>query len=241
MAVAINANKLIFMKNVILIFLLNLLVSTSLFAQTFVGLKAGGALSGNTSGGIGLGGSAFAKPTYLGGFFISVPLTDNLRVQPEVLYVNKGNQSRIVPRRSFTPRYNLHYINLPIILQYHVLNRLMVELGPEFGYLLSAGTNLNASGSIVSFSPPPEFPSFHEQLLSSFRDFDIAINLGMGYVLSDRWSLNLRYNLGLYDISDDFEVSFRKIGDPNGEVESILFSGTRYNRSAQISVGYRIF
>ena len=183
------------MKKLVFIFLLNLLIGSTLFAQVSVGIKAGGALSGHTFDGIGLGEGEFIKPTYLGGLFVSVPLTDKFNLQPEVLYTNKGDQSS-----SGDLRYNLHYINLPIMLQYHVLDRLTVELGPEFGYLLSAGTNFN-SGGFSSFS---NTPSFDDQLLASYRDLDIALNLGVDYALSDRWSVNVRYNLGIRDISDDF-------------------------------------
>ena len=129
------------MKKLTFTLLLTLLVSASLFAQVSVGVKAGGAFSSHTSEGIGLGEGEFMKPTYLGGLFVSVPLTDKFSLQPEVLYTNKGDQSS-----SGDLRYNLHYINLPIMLRYHVLDKLTIELGPEFGYLLSAGTNFNSGG-----------------------------------------------------------------------------------------------
>lgn len=223
------------MKKLTFIFLLSLLVSSSLLAQVSIGLKAGGALSGHTFEGIGMGEGEFVKPTYLGGLFVAFPLSDNFSVQPEVLYANKGSQSS----SGFT-RYNLHYINIPIMLQYQVLEKLTIEVGPEFGYLLSAGTN-NESESFFLGPTFPDFPSFNDQLLVSYRDLDMALNLGVGYALSDRWSVNLRYNLGLRDITDEFEVLFRPANEPGGEPETILYSGPSYNRSLQLSVGYQLF
>ncbi|WKN44570.1 porin family protein [Tunicatimonas pelagia] len=226
------------MKKLTFIFLLSLLVCSNLLAQVSIGIKAGGALSSHTSEDIGMGDGDFIKPTYLGGLFVNVPLASNLSVQSEVLYANKGYQSKVTPRGSFTPRYHLHYISIPIMLQYQVVNRLTVELGPELGYLLGTGSNINSSG-FGSFSS--EFPSFHEQLEASYRDLDIAVNIGVGYAFSDRWTLNLRYNMGLRDITDDFEVFFRSTNEPGSEVESTLYSFPRYNRSLQLSIGYRLF
>jgi|GEM_PF-503974 len=211
------------MKNLTFIFLLNLLVSSSLFAQVSIGIKAGGALSGHTIEGVTQGEGEY-KPTYLGAIFVSVPLSDKFSLQPEVLYINKGIQSGIP---GFIQRNNLHYVNIPIMLQYYVLDKLVVELGPEFGYLLSAGDN---SGFVITNTP-----SFDDQLLASYRDLDIALNLGVGYALSDRWSVNVRYNFGLYDISDDFTFSF------GGQDEPVLYSNSTYNRSVQLSVSCRIF
>ena len=211
------------MKKLTFILLFSLLVSSSLFAQVSVGIKAGGALSGHAIEGDSQGEGDF-KPTYLGGVFVSVPLTDNFSLQPEVLYINKGNQGGIP---GFTQRYNLHYINLPIMLQYHVLDRLTVELGPELGYLLSTGDN---SGFVISNTP-----SFDDRLLASYQDLDVALNVGVGYMLSDRWSVNVRYNLGIRDISDDFTFDFGFQDEP------VLYSNTTYNRSVQLSVGFRLF
>ncbi|WKN44735.1 porin family protein [Tunicatimonas pelagia] len=217
------------MKKLTLLLLFSLLASSSLLAQVSIGVKAGGALAGQTNEGVGLGEGEFAKLTYLGGFFASVPITENVSLQPEVLYSNKGSQSS---GGSINLRYNLHYLSIPIMLQYRVLDRVFVELGPEFGYLLGTGTNLNNDGFGGSFS---DNPSFDEQLLASYRDLDVAFNVGVGYALSDRWLVNLRYNLGLRDISDDFTY------DLVGQDGSIVIANSTYNRSVQLSVGYRIF
>ena len=82
---------------------------------------------------------------------------------------------------------------------------------------------------------PQMSSSLDDQLLASYRDLDIALNIGFGYTFLDRWSVNLRYNLGIRDISDDFTYEFFAQDEP------ILFSGSTYNRSVQLSVGYQIF
>ena len=215
------------MKKLILLFLFNLMAYTGLLAQVSGGLKVGGALSNQANEGVLLPFDRFLKPTYLGGLFVTVPLFDNFSLQPEVLYVNKGFQS--ISTGPTTPHYNLHYLSVPIMLRYHVVDRLTVELGPEISYLMDATTNRNF---INSFSG---LPSIAERLLSSYKDLDLALNVGVGYLLSDKWALNLRYNMGLYDISNDFLLTVFNQEEP------VLISGPTYNRSMQLSVGRRIF
>lgn len=223
------------MKKFLFIWILSIWVSTSLLAQVSVGVKVGGALSNHAREWLGMGSSEFIKPTFLGGLFVSVPLTDKLSLQPEVLYSRKGNQISSSNSR-FIRRFNAHYINVPIMLQYQVLNRLTVELGPEISYLLSTGISYGLFTEFVSLS---DNPSFHELQLASYRDLDVALNLGLGYQLWNRWSVNLRYNLGVLDISDDFTIPV--VRQPGGEPEPMVFSFPWYNRSLQLSVGFRIF
>ena len=99
------------------------------------------------------------------------------------------------------------------MLRYHVVDRLTVELGPEISYLMDATTNRNF-GNSFSGSPP-----FTELLLSSYKNLDLALNVGVGYQLSDKWNLNLRYNMGLYDISNDFLLTVFNQEEP------VLISG----------------
>ena len=215
------------MKKLTLFILLSLIVCTGLLAQISAGLKVGGALSNQTDGGVLLPTDEGLKPTYLGGFFVTVPLSENFSLQPELLYVNKGFQT--TSTGPTTPRYNLHYLSVPIMLRYHVLDKLTVELGPEVSYLLDATTNRNFNNSFSNT------PSTIDRLLSSYKDLDLALNVGVGYLLSDKWALNLRYNMGLYDVSEDFLISIRD------QEESVLISGPTYNRSLQFSVGRRLF
>jgi hypothetical protein len=109
------------------------------------------------------------------------------------------------------------------------VDRLTVELGPEISYLMDATTNHNF-GNSFSGSPP-----FTELLLTSYKNLDLALNVGVGYLLSDKWALNLRYNMGLYDISNDFLLTVFNREEP------VLISGPTYNRSLQLSVGRRLF
>ncbi|MEQ9443746.1 MAG: porin family protein [Cyclobacteriaceae bacterium] len=215
------------MKKFTFILLLNLGICSCLMAQVSVGLKAGGALANHVYKGIGLtsgGNGDNLKLTYLGGLFVSVPISEKFIIQPEILYSDKGYRAgwtSLSGASTTYNRHNFHYISVPIMLQYRLLDKLTVELGPEIGYLLSASQNIEHMGS-----SPSDFP---------YKDLDIALNIGVGYSLSDRWNLNLRYNMGISDVSEDFTISVI------GRDEPVLISNSTYNCSLQFSVGFRLF
>ncbi|MEM9671580.1 MAG: porin family protein [Cyclobacteriaceae bacterium] len=218
------------MKKLALLLLFNLAISFHLLAQVFIGVKAGGALTNNVYDGVGISGGfgiGSLKTSYLGGFFAEALLSENFSIQPELLYNNKGYTA--IDNGPLSLHYNLHYVSVPIMLQYRVLDRLIVELGPEIGYLLDATSNRSSRGIFMGI------PSFDEQLLSSYKDLDLALNMGIGYLLSDKWSLNLRYNMGLYDVTEDFYTSVFELDEP------VLISSPVYNRSLQLSISYRVF
>ena len=191
-----------------------LLFSAIAFAQASFGLKAGGMVATQVDNTLNhnLG---IAKFSYLGGAFYSFPIYEQFGLQVELLYANKGLQGAggglIV-----LVREDLHYLNLPVMLQYKLKERLTLELGPEVGYLVGQKQTFN-----FGTQPPSPF----------MKSFDMAINLGVGYEPINRVLLNLRYNFGIYDIDRPFHE---------------VFPGTRpqedwhtANRTLQLTVGYR--
>ncbi|MEM9834814.1 MAG: porin family protein [Bacteroidota bacterium] len=197
------------MKKIFLLLTL-MLFSSMAFSQAGLGVKAGGMMvtkTGNTLD----HNLKIVKASYLGGMFYGIPFNERFGLQLELLYANKGRGEA----RQFLIREDLHYLNLPIMLQYTVTKRWGIELGPEIGYLLGQR----------------QFFTFGTQPPSPFqKNFDMAINLGMNYALTKRLFLNLRYNLGIYDTSKPFhEVII------SAEPEEDTFTG---NRTLQLSLGY---
>jgi hypothetical protein len=114
-------------------------------------------------------------------------------------------------------REDLHYLNLPVMLQYKLKERLTLELGPEIGYLIGQKQVV----SNISTQRPSPFT----------KDFDMAINLGVGYEPVNRVLLNLRYNFGIFDIDKPFHEVV-----PGATPEE---DSHRANRTLQLTVGYR--
>ena len=208
------------MKITFLVALLSLAVNP-LFAQVKLGVKAGGLISNVASEGVRFnfpGASRDAKPSYLAGAVLLVPLSNQFSVQAELLYSKKGMRSGFTEALGQTSRtnYNFHYFSVPLLLRYHPIDKLSIGLGPEVSYLLGAYQR-----SHIGSRPNKEF---HEPL-------DVAVNLDMQYALLEKFSLGLRYNLGVYDITKRYEGVL--IGGEPFVVDSDL-----YNRSLQLSLTY---
>lgn len=199
------------MKKVILSLTL-LLFSVTAFSQASFGLKVGGMVASRIGSGLDYN-LKIAKVSYLAGAFYGVFLTEQLGLQLELLYANKGRGEA----RQLLIREDLHYLNLPIMLQYVIDQRFGVEFGPEIGYLIG-------QKQIFTFGTQPPSPFL--------RDLDIAINLGVNYELTEKIFLSLRYNFGIYDTSKPFHEVVT-----SAEPEEDIFTG---NRTLQLSLGYRL-
>jgi hypothetical protein len=191
-----------------------LLFSAAAFAQASFGLKAGGMLSTRVTNSLDHN-LEIAKLSFVGGAFYSFPISEQFGIQVELLYANKAIEAEA--RRAFQLlREDLHYINLPVMLQYKLKERLTLELGPEVSYLIDQ-KQIATTGT----QPPSPF----------MKDFDMAINLGVGYEPLNRVLLNLRYNFGIYDIDRPFHEVV-----PGATPEE---DRHRANRTLQLTVGYR--
>jgi long-subunit fatty acid transport protein len=202
------------MKKLILSLAL-LLFSATAFAQASFGLKAGGMLSTRVTNSLDHN-LEIAKLSYVAGAFYSMPIHEQFGLQVELLYANKAIE--VERRRAFQLlSEDLHYLNLPVMLQYKLRERLTLELGPEIGYLIGQKQTFN-----FGTQPPSPF----------MKNLDMAINLGVGYEPVNRVLLNLRYNFGIFDIDRPFHEVFP--GNPPQEDRH------RANRTLQLTVGYRI-
>lgn len=201
-----------------LLFLISLF---PLFAQLKIGVKAGGVLSNIAGEGIGFSSSGTrdnAKLSYLVGGVLALPIHERFGVQAELLYSKKG--LRFDGFENEKVRNHYHYLSLPLLLRYRIVERLSVALGPEVSYLLGAYQRSDAFGNsdLNGFS-------------RTYKPLDIAINLDVQYDLSDKLALGLRYNVGLYDITERIEGVII-----DGELSVI--DDDVYNRSVQLSLYY---
>lgn len=87
------------------------------------------------------------KVGFLGGLYLRAAFSDNISVQPELLYSGQGGSYRLSGVDSFVDVdiYH-HYVNLPILFQYQFFDGFRGEVGPQFGYLISSYEELNEGG-----------------------------------------------------------------------------------------------
>lgn len=134
------------MKTKLFFIITSLLISSSLFSQglTF-GIKAGANL-GKISG------HSFKDEYNLGyhaGAFVDIG-GKKWSIQPEVLF-NQVNTDTATSFNEITGFKNvgkiqLHYLSIPIMLNYKLSNILALQFGPQFGVLIDKNQNLVQNG-----------------------------------------------------------------------------------------------
>ena len=132
------------------------------------------------------------------GVVSEIPLSEKFSFQPEVMYSRQGYSlgDNIVA---------LNYLNIPLMGKYYVTKGFSLEAGPQAGFLLSAKNEKT-------------------NVKDSFNTFDFGVNFGLGYKLENGLNFGVRYNLGLTDINNVDNSSFKN-----------------KNRAFQVSVGYFFF
>ncbi|MDW8850084.1 porin family protein [Flavobacterium sp. MMLR14_040] len=132
------------------------------------------------------------------GVVSEIPLSDKFSFQPELMYSGQGysfNDNTVA----------LSYLNVPLMGKYYVTKGLSLEAGPQIGFLLAAKNEKT-------------------DVKDSFNTVDFGVNFGLGYKLENGLNFGVRYNLGLTDINNVDNSSFK---NKNG-----VF---------QVSVGYFFF
>lgn len=120
------------------------------------------------------------------GLFARLPLTESIKLQPELVYSMQGAKDDTEGDASL----NFNYINVPVMFQYHTTSGFFVETGPQVGFLTSAKF---------------KFEDEDVDIKDEFKGVDFSWGFGLGYQLPAGFGVNARYNLGLSNIAEDFE------------------------------------
>jgi len=200
------------MKKNVLTLLAVLALSTAAFAQTPTefGIKAGVNIA-NYGGDIE---GTDARTGLHVGVVAEMKLSDNFSVQPELLYSMQGatySESFDDVPGEITDK--LDFILLPVMAKYYIIDGLSLEVGPQFGILLSAKSEAEAGGETA------------EADIEVYRNFDMALNGGVGYELPMGLFVQARYSLGVTNI----------IEDTNDSIDDFVLT----NNNFQLSVGYK--
>ena len=151
------------------------------------------------------------------GGFAEIKLSDKFSVQPELLYSAQGAKFETSGAGfSEEDKFNLAYLNVPVMAKYYVAEKFSLEAGPQIGFLLSAKNDF-------SYSDSGESESGKVDIKDGFKSIDFGVNFGAGYDFTENLSVGVRYNLGLSNIAEKVEGS-------DAKVKNSVFS---------LSVGYK--
>ncbi|MEO6611175.1 MAG: porin family protein [Chitinophagaceae bacterium] len=119
------------------------------------------------------------------GALAHIHITSHFAVQPELVYSCQGGEKT-------NTKLKLGYINLPVLLQYMISEGLRLQTGPQIGFLVSAKQKTGDVEVDV------------DDLLNAV---DFSWSVGGGYLFSSGLGIDLRYNIGLNNISDQTNIT----------------------------------
>jgi long-subunit fatty acid transport protein len=154
------------------------------------------------------------------GAFAAIELSEKITLQPEILFSTQGaeaeNVEAFVNGSIYTGdvKFNLSYINIPVMFKYYVADKFNLEAGPQIGFLTSAETSTKLDG----FNQTVD-----EDAKDYFESVDFGFNLGAGYDFTKNVSAGIRYNIGLSNV-------FKNQPGDDSKIQNSVFS---------LSVGYK--
>ena len=153
---------------------------------------------------------------YVGGFF-DIGISDKSSVRPELLFANQGTKTSSEFYVEYVDQFkdpmvgevvtkvNELMILLPVNFRIELVELFNLELGLQPGYALKR---------TEVFKKLPFDPSLEgeKETYSDFDEFDFGLNGGLGFDLTDRIELNLRYNYGLIERDNTIKTSVISLG-----------------------------
>jgi hypothetical protein len=113
-----------------------------------------------------------------------IHLSPQFALQPELMYSNQGAQ-RTVGNTEYKTK--LHYVNVPVLLQFMTGSGFRLQTGPQVGVLLSAKSKMNDTEIDVD---------------DSYKTPDFSWAFGASYVTMKGLGFDARYNPGISNIND---------------------------------------
>ena len=131
------------------------------------------------------------------GLFAKFPVTKGFSIQPELLYSNKGAKLTYdlpnILGGDGEYRFNLHYVELPVMAVINVVKNFNIHAGPYVSYLADANlTRLDDDNDINVIT---------ELEADNFNRIDYGLAGGIGFDFQNL-TLGARYNYGLREIGE---------------------------------------
>lgn len=132
------------------------------------------------------------------GLFAKLPVTRGLSIQPEILYSVKGSKVTydLGVLGSNEYRFNLNYVEVPVLAVINVAKNFNLQAGGYAGYLAQANIKREKDG------PNDQIADLNED---NFNRFDYGLVGGLGIDV-ESVTIGARYNYGLREIgkADNF-------------------------------------
>ncbi|RRQ49935.1 PorT family protein [Maribacter algicola] len=135
-----------------------------------------------------------------GGIFVEIDFSEKFKLQPELLYSSQGFQystdlaaiqtnGSVGEENDFRTNVQLNYLMIPILGKFALNDRIDLEFGPQFGFLLNQvikNKDLNQDSNLERRSS-----------ISGDFQLDYGAAVGLGLKLNDNFSVSPRFYIGL--------------------------------------------
>jgi hypothetical protein len=193
------------------------LSSTNLFAQMRAGIKGGLNVSNLYVDDVEDENARFGFNV---GVYGQVLSSDVFAIQPELLFSTKGAKAEYGGNLfDQTVKYNLSYLDLPVLAVFKLGESAEIHVGPYIGYLLAA--NISTDGDLGSGADDID--------RDNLKPFDYGLSGGFGLNFGD-FQVGARYNYGLAKLADS-DAAELVIGDSKNSVAQVYLS-LNLNRQA---------
>ncbi|MEJ8801359.1 porin family protein, partial [Pontibacter sp. H249] len=188
-----------------LLLLLFLIQTNLLLAQTMPGIRLGGSISKINGISTSFGSYNWIRH-YHGGIILAHKINDNLYLQPELNYAQKGYQYEIARSNKqvykdtvlYQETNRINYLDLPILAKIGTKG-FYFELGPQFSFLADGERTVtrttDAGGAINKHSHT-------RNLIGVVERFDIGFVGGFGYQTLSGLGLGVRFNQSFKEVID---------------------------------------
>lgn len=176
-----------------------------------------------------------------GGFYIEIPLNDRWYINPEIIYSQKGasfnyqytHNYALNERDSHTSNQELKlaYIELNTNASYKSTDKLSLNLGPSFSYLLTTSYSVTDKGEHDEQETHEELPSsiYEEETL------DIGLNIGISYYISENLLIDGKVNTGFMSIGE-VSQEINTVDAANNPIKTNIYN--LKNKAITFSIAY---
>jgi hypothetical protein len=187
--------------------------SLNLLSQESLPTKYGLVLGGNFSIIEGDRFNSYSKLGFSAGVFMCRPFRANSDFVMELLYNQKGS---VLPSRPDKGQFNYYkisaaYLEVPLLYKLFYKDKVFFEVGPSLGFKLSQKER-DANGVVANSL--------------NMRPFELGLNLGVMYPLSEKAEIGIRYSRSILPIANQTLVT--RLGVIGGAYNSMFIINMRY-------------
>ncbi|OQP58451.1 porin family protein [Niastella populi] len=154
------------------------------------------------------------KVGFNAGFFAKLPVARGFSIQPELLYTSKGAKltyDNIIEGEG-EYRFNLNYIELPVLAVINVAKNFNLHVGPYVSYL--------AEANIKDLDDDGDMDEIADLNTDNFNRWDYGLVGGLGIDISN-FTIGARYNYGLKEIGKSGSLSGQLTKDSRNSAVSL--------------------